>query len=98
MSDVNNQRDVGDLVLQAPESIWKKIKKALAVETREQAASLVQADNKARELVISLLSGSDETLLTRPETRSESFISAPHQPRVPLEEQMYGSRKAKVTF
>lgn len=80
------QTDVGNLVLQAPEAIWKKIKKALAVQTRDEAASLVRADDKAKQRVISLLSGSDENLLTQRQTR------------VPLEEQMYGSRKAKVTF
>jgi len=92
------QQDIGDLVLKAPEEIWKKIKKALGTQTREQAAAMVQADDKARQLVLSLFSGADQTLLTRPATRSESFITAPSKPRVPLEEQMYGTKKAKVTF
>ena len=100
MSDpvLPNTEDVGALVLQAPEAIWKKIKKALAVQTREQASSLVQADDKARELVMSLLSGSDETLLTRSGTRAESFITSSPKPRVPLAEQMYGTKKAKAVF
>ncbi len=98
MSDLSTEQDIGSLVLQAPEDVWKKIKKALAVKTREQAASLVQADDKARQLVTSLLSGTDETLLTRPTTRRESFITARRRPRIPLEEQMYGSKKPKVTF
>ena len=80
------------------DEIWKKIKKALGTQTREQAAAIVQADDKARQLVLSLFSGADQTLLTRPATRAESFISAPPQSRTPLAEQMYGSKKAKVTF
>ncbi len=89
--------DVGALVLQAPEDVWKKIKKALRVETREQAASLVQADDKARQLLLSLLSGGD-TVLTKPGRREQSFVSTTSKARPPLSEQMYGSRKAGMKF
>ncbi len=91
------ENDVGALVLQAPEDVWKKIKKALRVETREQAASLVQADDKARQLLLSLLSGGD-TVLTKPGRREQSFVSTTSKASPPLSEQMYGSRKAGMKF
>lgn len=96
MSDpvLPTQSDVGDLVLQAPETTWKKIKKALGVQTREQAAAMVEADDKARKRVISLLSG----FLTRPPSMSKGFLTEPRQARPPLAEQMYGAKKAKAVF
>ena len=87
---------IGDLILQAPEPVWKKIKKALGVQTRDQAAAIVQADEKARQLVMSLFSGEGEAETERPTTRSESYL-VPKQP-TPLAEQMYGGKKAKVSF
>ncbi len=90
--------DVGALVLQAPEDVWKKIKKALNVQTREQAASLVQADDKARQLLLSLLSGGTDTVVTKPGRREQSFVSTTSKARPPLSEQMYGSRKAGMKF
>ncbi len=91
------ENDVGTLVLQAPEDVWKKIKKALNVQTREQAASLVQADDKARQLLLSLLSGGD-TVVTKPGRREQSFVSTTSKARPPLSEQMYGSKKAGMKF
>ncbi len=91
------ENDVGALVLQAPENVWRKIKKALNVQTREQAASLVQADDKARQLLLSLLSGTD-TVVTKPGRREQSFVSTTSKARPPLSEQMYGSRKAGMKF
>jgi len=90
--------DIGDLVLQAPDSVWQKIKKALGVQTREQAATLVKADDKARKLVMSLFSGQGQSFIDRVATSSESFITSPASPPLPLAEQMYGKNKAKVTF
>lgn len=88
--------NIGDLILQAPAPVWAKIKKALGVQTRDQAAAIVQADDKARRLVLALFSGERETETERPPTRSESYL-VPKQP-TPLAEQMYGAKKAKVTF
>jgi len=87
---------IGDLILQAPEPVWAKIKKALGVQTRDQAAAIVQADDKARRLVMSLFSGEGEAETERPNTRSESYL-IPKQ-STPLAEQMYGGKKAKVSF
>ena len=92
------ETNIGDLILQAPEPVWKRIKKALGVQSREQAAAIVQADDKARKLVLSLFSGQEQSFVNRPATRSESFISSPSTTPIPLEEQMYGTKKAKVTF
>ena len=93
------EQDIGALVLQAPESVWQKIRKALRVETREQAASLVQTDDRARQLLISLLSSGNDTVLTKPTVKEESsFVSAASKTRTPLSQQMYGTQKAKVQF
>ena len=94
------EQDIGALVLQAPESVWQKIRKALRVETREQAASLVQTDDRARQLLISLLSSGNDTVLTKKPTVKEesSFVSAASKTRTPLSQQMYGTQKAKVQF
>ncbi len=101
MSDpvLPNQQDIGALVLQAPETIWKKIKKALGAQTREQAAAIVQADGKARKKVMDLLFGSAGTMLNlRPGARADSFINTPVKPLISPEERIYGTEKAKVTF
>ncbi len=96
------ENDVGTLVLQAPEDVWKKIKKELGVQTREQAASFVQADSKAKEIVLSILGLN--TVVTKPATnRADSFLSATSKPRTfkQVANQTYdkpSSRKAGMKF
>ena len=96
MSDpvLPNQSDVGAMVLQAPEAIWKKIKKQTGAQTREQAATMVQADEKIRELVISLFAERNKNLLTQPASRANLLT----EPRSLLTEQTYGAKKAKAVF
>jgi len=97
MSDpvLPNKSDVGAMVLQAPEAIWKKIKKETGAQTREQAAAMVEADEKTRELVISLFSETKKNLLTQPASRAKDFLT---EPRSLLTEQNYGAKKAKAVF
>lgn len=88
--------DIGTLVLQAPDSIWAQLKKALRVETREQAAELVRTDSAAQKVAVSILSGS-QSLLTKPEARSESLLTSPKRKEKPVADRMYG-KQPKVTF
>lgn len=77
MSDptLATQQNLGDMVLHAPEDVWSKIRKALGVKTREEAAGMVEADPKARELVVGLLSGSQPQKSLAPKSRRESFAT-----------------------
>jgi len=47
---------LSDQILSAPEPMWKKLRPALGVATREEAAQLVMRDEKAAALAISILS------------------------------------------
>jgi len=93
-----NQDTLGPQILKAPEPTWIKIKRLLGVETREEAAALVQTDPDARKVVVNLLGGADNTVLTNPRNRAESFLTSPKREATPLSELMYGKGKAKVTF
>jgi len=86
--------DIGTLILQAPDHIWTKLKQALRVETREQAAELVRTDSAAQKVAVSILSGS---LLTKPEPRSESLLTSPKREPKPVADRVY-SKQPKVTF
>jgi 3'-phosphoadenosine 5'-phosphosulfate (PAPS) 3'-phosphatase len=61
--------DLRQLILNAPDDIWQKIKRALGTRTREEAAVMAQADPKAQQIVVHLLQGkeqqTEETLVTR---------------------------------
>ena len=99
MSDqVDGEDTLEPQILKASGPAWTKIKRLLGVETREQAVSIVQADPEARRAVATLLSGADNTVLTNPSKRSESFLTSPKREATPLGELMYGKGKAKVTF
>ena len=92
---------IGDLILQAPEPVWAKIKKALGVQTRDKAAAIVQADDKARQKVMSIFSGEVKAQTERPTTRSGSVLIPKANPSVEerLPGQLYPvSKKAKVSF
>ena len=96
MSDptISSEQDLGAMVRQAPDDIWQQIKKALGVNTREEAARMIQADNKARELVLPLLagqSGKQKTLVTNPQARAKSFVTN-------SQERPLGSRQSGAQF
>ena len=46
---------LSDQILAAPEPLWKKLRPALGVATREEAAQLVMRDEKAAAVAISIL-------------------------------------------
>lgn len=72
---------LGARIIDAPEELWKKIKAALGATTREEAASLVEQDEKAASIALSILDAPEEpdTALT---SRSSAASSAP-APRFP---------------
>ena len=96
MSDpsVSAAPDLGQMILQAPEPLWKKIKRELKVQTREQAASLVQTDAKAQEAVVGILSSqSAATSKTQPRTSAATSTRAPEAVKRPQ-----AARKSGVQF
>jgi len=48
--------DLPSIVMKAPEPLWKQIRQALGVQTREQAAELVQTNEEARNTVSMIVS------------------------------------------
>jgi len=60
---------LSDQILAAPELLWKKLRPALGVATREEAAQLVMRDEKAAAVAISILNPVAEeqgSVLTQP--------------------------------
>ena len=60
---------LSDQILAAPEPLWKKLRPALGVATREEAAQLVMRDEKAAAVAISILNPAAEeqgSVLTQP--------------------------------
>jgi len=98
MSDPTTQPDLTTQIMKAPAPLWTKIKKVLAVQTREQAATMAASDDAARQAVLTILAGGEETALTGAKSRAESFLTSPKREPTPLPELMYGKGKAKVTF
>ena len=86
-ADLPVQDDLSTMILSLDAPTWKKVKKALGVDTREEAVGIVEADPKARDLVVGLL---DTTLLT---SDSETQLTKKRTPKTPTAEVMYGSRK-----
>lgn len=72
---------VGELVLQAPEDVWKKISKALGVRDRREAAKMADADPRSKELIVSILSGGDASLAESRQPRSFAESSTTNYPR-----------------
>ena len=98
-------QDLGQLVMQAPEPVWRKIRKALSVESREEAAALVQADPKAQEVVLEILGGGGDTMLTDRRggggKAPGSLVTDGAPAAAPLSERMYGGssgKKGQVKF
>ncbi len=90
--------DLSSQIIDAPQAMWAKIKQLLKVETREQAAAMAEADPTARRAIVDILTGAEETTLTAPRARAESFLTSPAKSKPPLAEQMYGKSRPKVTF
>jgi hypothetical protein len=67
-----------DQILAAPEPVWKKLRPALGVATREEAAQLVMRDEKAAAVAISILNPvvaeEQGSVLTQP--RASSVLTA----------------------
>lgn len=64
---------LSDQILAAPEPMWKKLRPALGVATREEAAQLVMRDEKAAAVAISILNPVVEeqgSVLTQPRASS----------------------------
>jgi hypothetical protein len=69
---------LSDQILAAPEPMWKKLRPALGVATREEAAQLVMRDEKAAAVAISILNPvvaeEQGSVLTQP--RESSVLTA----------------------
>ncbi len=86
--------DVRAMILGAESAAWEKIRKGLQVETREQAASMVEVDDKARLFVLDVFAGAEGG----EPVKRRSVITDSRTSQPPLAEQMYGKGKAKVEF
>ena len=68
---------LSDQILSAPEPMWKKLRPALGVATREEAAQLVMRDEKAAALAISILNpavAEEGSVLTESAGRAPSTV------------------------
>ena len=82
------------MILGAESSVWEKIRLGLQVETREQAASMVEVDDKARLFVLDLFGGSE----AGQQAGRRSVVTHPRAKDPQLADQLYGPGKAKVKF
>lgn len=83
---------LSEQILAAPEPMWKKLRPALGVATREEAAQLVMRDEKAAAVAVSILSPVTEeqgSVLTQP--RASSVLTT----RLPAEKPV---GKKRMTF
>lgn len=90
MSDpaTTQTQDIGQQISSAPEKIWKRLRDALQVKTREEAVRLVGADDVAAETARTILASS-ETLLTKPLAETKTLLSQAAAPRKGPEEILY---------
>ena len=86
--------DVRAMIFEADSSVWEKIRMGLQVETREQAASMVEVDDKARLFVLDVFAAGEAG--QQAERRSVVTHPRPRDPQ--LADQLYGKGKAKVEF
>ena len=72
MSDAMN--DLPGRVRKASAPLWRRIRKALGVKSREEAAELVAGDSRAALLVAKVLGGGSTTGKPTPRTKSSPKI------------------------
>ena len=90
------QQDIGQQIASAPEKIWKRIRDALKVQTRQQAVQLVGQDQAAAEAARTILATSTEDILTRRQTTAPTLLAASRK-RAPSEV-MYGKGAGGLTI
>lgn len=91
MSDpASSTDDITQQIMQSPDRVWKRLRDALKVQTREEAVRLVGSDDRAAETARTILASSSETVLTRPTEEARSLLGQAAAPRKPAEEVLYG--------
>ncbi|MFA4972473.1 MAG: hypothetical protein WC683_07650 [bacterium] len=83
-------QDIGQQISSAPDKVWKRLREALRVNTREEAVRLVGSDDVAAEAARSILAGS-ETVLTKPIAETKSMLGQAAAPRRGPEDVLYPS-------
>ena len=84
-----------DLILEAPEPVWKKIATLLGVRTRKDAIQLVMTNDEAASAVSEIFKGSKSALTQGEEQPRSALTYAPSSK--PIAERMYGGGgKAKL--
>lgn len=94
-----NAPGLPQMILDAPEPLWKKLSVALGVATRQDAVRLVLEDESAAAMAAKILQGSlEETALTEAPQASipETALTSPPKKRS-AEERLYGG-KAKLNI
>jgi uncharacterized protein (DUF2141 family) len=79
MSDMqapDQTQSITDLIVNAPEPTWRKLKAQLKVATRDEAVALVAQDEKAASMALSILTSikGDKSLLTQAATMPEETM------------------------
>lgn len=91
MSDpASSTDDITQQIMQSTDRIWKRLRDALKVQTREEAVRLVGSDERAAETARIILAASSETVLTRPVEEGQSLLGKAAAPRKPAGEVLYG--------
>lgn len=104
MSDPTTQptqsqpQNIGQLIAGAPDKIWKRVRDALKVQTREQAIQLVGQDQEAAAAARVILETAQEDLLTRQRTPAGGSLLTRSMQRRPAAQVLYGPPGGGITL
>jgi len=89
-------QDIGQQIASAPDKVWKRLRDALKVQTRQQAVQLVAQDQAAAEAARTILATSVQDILTRRQSAQPSLLTPPLK-RSPADT-MYGKGAGGLTI
>lgn len=89
------ETSLSEQILDLPDEVWKKLRDALGVGSRLEAAELVASDPASASIAASILG---KSALTKEAPKSEgSLLTSKPRARAPVADRMYGKSRG-VTF
>lgn len=104
MSDPTGQatqpqpKNIGQLITEAPDKLWKRVRDALKVQTREQAVQLVAQDQAAEATARMILETAEEDILTRRRAPTAGSLLTRNTQRRPPAQVLYGPPGGGITL
>lgn len=92
------QPSVGELISRASEKVWRRLREALGVPTREAAVQLVAQDNQAAETARTILETTPESLLGKDRKPSGKSILGGVANKVPTAQLLYGPKGGGISL